>query len=110
MINIINHERSDVPAITHVDYSARVQTVHKETNPDFYGLLKAFKNLTGSSVLVNSSFNVRGEPIVCSPQDAYLCFMRTGIDILVLENYVLYKNNQATLVNDEDWKLLYELD
>ena len=110
MISIINQERSDIPAITHVDYSARVQTVHNETKPDFYDLIKAFKDLTGSSVIVNTSFNVRGEPIVCSPKDAYLCFMRTEIDILVLENYVLYKKDQPVLVNDEDWKLEYELD
>jgi carbamoyltransferase len=110
MISVINQQRSDIPAITHVDYSARIQTVHKETNPDFYDLIKTFKNLTGSSVLVNTSFNVRGEPIVCSPQDAYLCFMRTEIDILVLENYVLHKKDQNPLINDVDWKLEYELD
>lgn len=110
MITIINQERSDVPAITHVDYSARIQTVHKGTRPGFYGLIKSFKDLTGSSAIVNTSFNVRGEPIVCSPKDAYLCFMRTNIDILVLENYVLYKGDQTPLANDEDWKLEYELD
>jgi carbamoyltransferase len=110
MIDIINRKRSDVPAVTHVDYSARIQTVHKEENPGFYDLIKAFKELTGSSVLVNTSFNVRGEPIVCTPQDAYLCFMRTEIDILVLENYVLYKKDQPALVNDKDWRQVYELD
>ena len=110
MISIINRERSDVPAITHVDYSARIQTVHQQTNPAFYGLIKAFKDLTGSSTIVNTSFNVRGEPIVCSPKDAYLCFMRTNIDVLVLNNYVLYKEDQAPLANDENWKLEYELD
>jgi carbamoyltransferase len=110
MIAIINKKRSDVPAITHVDYSARIQTVHKETNPNFYGLIEAFKDLTGSSVVVNTSFNVRGEPIVCSPKDAYVCFMRTDIDILILENYVLYKNDQTPLPNDENWKSEYELD
>jgi len=110
MLSIINEERSDIPAVTHVDYSARVQTVHKETKPDFYDLIKAFKNLTGSSVIVNTSFNVRGEPIVCSPQDAYLCFMRTEIDILVLQNFVLYKEDQPPLENDTEWKLEYELD
>jgi carbamoyltransferase len=110
MISIINEERSDIPAVTHIDYSARVQTVHKETKPDFYDLIAAFKNLTGSSVIVNTSFNVRGEPIVCSPQDAYLCFMRTEIDILVLQNFVLYKEDQPQLVNDTEWKLEYELD
>jgi carbamoyltransferase len=110
MILIINQERSDVPAITHVDYSARVQTVHKETKSDFYTLIKAFKDLTGSSVLVNTSFNVRGEPIVCTPQNAYLCFMRTEMDILVLENFVLYKRDQQPLEEDENWKQEYELD
>ena len=110
MIAIINQKRSDVPAITHVDYSARIQTVHKETNPNFYGLIEAFKDLTGSSVVVNTSFNVRGEPIVCSPMDAYVCFMRTDIDILIFENYVLYKNHQTPLPNDENWKSEYELD
>src|SRR5687767_13852437 len=110
MINIINQERSDVPAITHVDYSARVQTVHKETKPDFYDLIKAFKDLTGSSVLVNTSFNVRGEPIVCTPQDAYLCFMRTEMDVLVLGNQILRKQDQPEFHEDVDWRELYALD
>lgn len=110
MISIINQARSDVPAITHVDYSARVQTVHPETKPDFYSLIQSFKELTGSSAIVNTSFNVRGEPIVCSPKDAYLCFMRTNIDTLVLGNYVLYKAEQQPMANDEDWKSEYELD
>lgn len=110
MISIINQERSDVPAITHVDYSARVQTVHPETNPGFYGLIHAFKEQTGSSVVVNTSFNVRGEPIVCSPKDAFLCFMRTNIDVLVLGNCVLHKAEQTPLANDEDWQSTYELD
>ena len=110
MINIINRERSDVPAVTHVDYSARVQTVHRDTKPDFYDMIKTFKETTGSSVIVNTSFNVRGEPIVCSPKDAYLCFMRTEIDILVLGNFILHKAEQKALVNDENWKLEYELD
>ena len=110
MINIINRERSDVPAVTHVDYSARVQTVHRDTKPDFYDMIKTFKETTGSSIIVNTSFNVRGEPIVCSPKDAYLCFMRTEIDILVLGNFILHKAEQKALVNDENWKLEYELD
>jgi carbamoyltransferase len=110
LITIINEKRSDVPAITHVDYSARIQTVHKETNPNFYNLISAFKDLTGSSVLVNTSFNVRGEPIVCSPTDAYLCFMRTDIDVLVLGIHVLYKKHQKPLPKDENWKSKYELD
>ncbi len=110
MISIINQERSDVPAITHVDFSARIQTVHEQTNPEFYGLISAFKAHTGSSVLVNTSFNVRGEPIVCSPKDAYLCFMRTDIDVLVLGNFILYKGDQTPLEKDGDWQSEYELD
>ena len=78
----------DLPAITHVDYSARVQTVHQETNPRYHALLSRFKALTGCPVLVNTSFNVRGEPIVCTPEDSYRCFMRTGMDVLVINNYV----------------------
>lgn len=110
MISVINQIRSDIPAVTHVDYSARIQTVHEETNESFYELIKAFKAETGCSVIVNTSFNVRGEPIVCTPKDAYLCFMRTDIDILVLENFVLYKDQQSKLLNDEDWRQQYELD
>ncbi len=110
MIPIINQIRSELPAITHVDYSARIQTVHKETNEKFYNLIKAFKQLTGCSVLVNTSFNVRGEPIVCSPKDAYLCFMRTDIDILVLENYILFKEEQPKFEEKENWQQKYELD
>ena len=87
-------KRSELPAITHVDYSARVQTVHEETNPKFYRLLKAFEGQTGCAVVVNTSFNVRGEPIVCTPEDAYRCFMRTEMDYLVLENLLLAKSDQ----------------
>ena len=90
----LNVVRSDVPAITHVDNSARVQTVHMETNPRFHRLLNCFKNETGRGVLVNTSFNVRDEPIVCSPEDAYKCFMATEMDVLVLGNYVLAKEQQ----------------
>lgn len=110
MIPIINQVRSDLPAITHVDFSARIQTVHEDTNPKFYNLLHAFKKETGCSVLVNTSFNVRGEPIVCSPKDAYLCFMRTDIDILVLEDYVLFKEEQPNFEDKENWQTKYELD
>lgn len=110
MITMINEIRSELPAITHVDYSARIQTVHPETNPSFYNLLNAFKKRTGSSVLVNTSFNVRGEPIVCSPQDAYTCFMRTEIDVLVLGDYILYKGDQPVTQKDENWKAQYQLD
>jgi len=93
-LDLLNLPRSDIPAVTHVDYSARVQTVDGRTNHAYYELLKAFKEATGSSVLINTSFNVRGEPIVCTPEDAYYCFMRTEMDVLVLENIVLYKSEQ----------------
>src|SRR5690606_28155687 len=83
-IDKLNVPRSDIPAVTHIDYSARVQTVSRETNPDYYDLIRAFEALTGCGVVVNTSFNVRGEPIVCTPADAYRCFMRTHIDALVL--------------------------
>jgi carbamoyltransferase len=109
-IDLLNVPKSDIPAATHVDYSARVQTVHKETNPRYYALLKAFEAKTGCGVLVNTSFNVRSEPIVCSPEDAYRCFMRTAIDILVLENCLLYKSEQKPLDNDTNWQKEFELD
>ena len=86
--------RSEIPAVTHVDYSARVQTVHEDTNPKLHSLIDAFKKLTDCPVLVNTSFNVRDEPIVCSPEDAYRCFMATEMDVLVLENFVLLKEDQ----------------
>jgi carbamoyltransferase len=93
-IDKLNYPRSELPAITHVDYSARIQTVHADTNPRFYALLDAFGRQTGCPVLINTSFNVRGEPIVCTPEDAYRCFMRTGMDYLVLENFLLAKTGQ----------------
>ena len=93
-IEKLNIKRSNIPAVTHVDYSARIQTVHEETNPKYYKLLKYFKKITNCPVIVNTSFNVRGEPIVCSVQDAYNCFMGTNLDILVCENIILYKKNQ----------------
>ena len=102
--------RSDIPAVTHVDYSARIQTVNKERNPGFYPLLQAFKELTGCGVLVNTSFNVRGEPIVCSPQDAYTCFMRTEMDVLVLEDTLLMKEDQPVFQDVEDWRAIHQLD
>lgn len=110
LLKIVNLPRSDIPAVTHVNYSARVQTVHKATNPEFHSIISKFRDLTGCSVVVNTSFNVRGEPIVCSPHDAYLCFMRTEMDLLVMENYVLEKKEQPKLENDEDWRSAYELD
>jgi carbamoyltransferase len=103
-------QRSVVPAITHVDSSARIQTVSRESHPVFHGLLSAFRDLTGCPVLVNTSFNVRGEPIVCTPEDAYRCFMRTDMDHLVLGPFVLDKTDQPDLVGDGDWRQEFELD
>ena len=108
-IEKLNIKRSSIPAITHVDYSARIQTVHEETNQKYYDLIKEFKKITNCPVLVNTSFNVRGEPIVCSIEDAFNCFMGTNLDILVLEDCVLYKNQQdKSLIND--YKNKFELD
>lgn len=101
---------SSLPAITHVDGSARLQTVTREAHAEFYDLLKAFDERTGCPVLINTSFNVRGEPIVCSPDDAYLCFMRTNLDVLVLGNQILLKEEQPALVEDFDWRERYALD
>jgi len=109
-IELLNVPKSDLPAATHVDYSARIQTVHEDTNPRYYRLIKAFEAKTGCAVLVNTSFNVRGEPIVCSPEDAYRCFMRTEMDVLVLENCLLYKDRQKPLTEDVDWRKEFELD
>ncbi len=93
-IDKLNIPRSDIPAVTHVDYSARIQTVHRETNPRYHALLSRFKALTGCPVLVNTSFNVRGEPIVCTPEDAFRCFMGSEIDVLVIGNCFLRKEDQ----------------
>jgi carbamoyltransferase len=109
-IDLLNIPKSDIPAVTHVDYSARIQTVHAETNPRYHRLIKAFEAETGYGVIVNTSFNVRGEPIVCSPEDAYRCFMRTEMDMLVLENCVLYKSEQPELREDSDWRKEFDLD
>ena len=109
-IDLLNVPKSDIPAATHVDYSARIQTVHKETNPRYYNLLKAFEAKSGCGLLVNTSFNVRNEPIVCSPEDAYRCFMRTAIDILVLENCLLYKSDQKPEEGDTNWQQEFEMD
>jgi carbamoyltransferase len=106
----VNRPRSDVPAVTHVDYSARVQTVDRERNPRIHALLTEFKRLTGCSVLVNTSFNVRSEPIVCTPEDAYCCFMRTGIDVLALEDFILEKKDQPAWVETENWQEEFGLD
>ena len=109
-IEKLNVPRSDIPAITHIDYSARVQSVDGVDNKPYYDTIRAFKEKTGYGVIVNTSFNVRGEPIVCTPQDAFLCFMRTEMDVLVLEDLVLYKTQQKALEGDEDWREQYDLD
>lgn len=109
-IEKLNVARSTVPAITHVDYSARLQTVHSDTNPRFHALLTAFEALTDCPILINTSFNVRGEPIVCSPEDAYRCFMRTEMDVLVLENAILLKSEQPHWEDDQSWKEEFQLD
>jgi carbamoyltransferase len=103
-------KRSELPAITHVDYSARVQTVHADTNPRYHALLTAFEQHTGCAVLVNTSFNVRGEPIVCTPSDSYRCFMRTEMDYLVVENFLMAKQDQPVIEQDESWKTEFALD
>ena len=104
------HPRSDVPAITHIDYSARLQSVNKKTNPKYWSLIKEFKNQTGYGVIVNTSFNVRGEPMVCTPDDAYKCFMRTEMDMLVIGNFVFDKTQQKSMINDKSWKEEFKLD
>jgi carbamoyltransferase len=109
-IDKLNIPRSDIPAVTHIDYSARVQTVSRETNPDYYDLIKQFECLTGCPVVVNTSFNVRGEPIVCTPLDAYVCFMRTHIDYLVLGPYLLDKKDQPDWEEEGDWRKEFVLD
>jgi carbamoyltransferase len=109
-IEKLNVPRSTIPAITHVDYSARVQTVRPEENGAYYDLIAAFDRLTGCPVVVNTSFNVRGEPIVCTPEDAYRCFMRTEMDVLVIEDFVLEKPAQAELKDDVAWQEVFQLD
>jgi len=102
--------RSDLPAITHIDYSARIQSVSRETNPRYWELIQEFKNLTGYGVIVNTSFNVRGEPIVGTPDDAYRCFMRTEMDYLVVGNYLFSKTDQPKLPDTDDWQTQFKLD
>jgi carbamoyltransferase len=109
-IEKLNVPRSVIPAVTHVDYSARIQTVRRDTNPLYYDIIDAFYRRTGCPVIVNTSFNVRGEPIVCTPEDAYRCFMRTDMDVLVLENFVLEKTEQAAVGLDESWRKEFVLD
>jgi carbamoyltransferase len=109
-IDKLNVPRSTVPAITHVDYSARIQTVRRDTAPLYYDIMHEFYRATGCPVIVNTSFNVRGEPIVCTPEDAYRCFMRTNMDVLVLENFLLEKTDQPKREEDESWKKEFVLD
>jgi carbamoyltransferase len=109
-IDKLNVPKSSIPSVTHVDYSARIQTVHKETNPRYWNLINRFKEKSGCGVVVNTSFNVRGEPIVCTPQDSYKCFMRTEMDVLAIENFVLYKENQPAFEDNVDWMKEFELD
>ena len=108
-IKKLNVKRSIIPAVTHVDYSARIQTVHKETNPKYYDLINEFKKITNCPVLVNTSFNVRGEPIVCSVEDSFYCFMGTNLYVLVIENFVLFKEDQDKSLL-KDYKNKFELD
>jgi carbamoyltransferase len=111
LLKVVSQARSDIPAVTHFDYSARVQTVGPDEHPDYHAVLQAFERRTGCAVLVNTSFNVRGEPIVCSPRDAYRCFMRTEMDLLVLEDCLLVKEKQPPPApEDADWRQQYELD
>lgn len=109
-IDKLNVKRSSIPAVTHIDYSARVQTVRRESNPLYWDIIEAFRRLTGCAVVVNTSFNVRGEPIVCSPEDSYRCFMRTDIDVLVLEDFLLFKEEQPKRDRRDDWKREIPLD
>ena len=109
-IEKLNVPRSTIPAVTHVDYSARLQTVRRETNPVYHAILSAFRERTGCPVVVNTSFNVRGEPIVCTPEDAYRCFMRTAMDALVLENHVLLRDDQPAFKESDDWRQTFTLD
>jgi carbamoyltransferase len=103
-IQRVNRPRSDVPAITHVDYSARIQSVSRKTNPQYWEIIKAFEDLTGYGIIINTSFNVRGEPIVCTPRDAYRCFMRTEMDYLVLGNLLLEKIKQPAWDQSDHWR------
>lgn len=110
MLQIVSEPRSDIPAVTHVDYSARIQTVDSVRNKELYDILSEYEKLTGCGVLVNTSFNVRGEPIVCTPKDSYECFMRTDMDVLVLEDAILYKEEQPVFLEEENWRKKYVLD
>jgi carbamoyltransferase len=109
-IDKLNVKRSEIPAVTHVDYSARIQTVRRETNPLYWEIIEAFRKKTGCPLIVNTSFNVRGEPIVCTPEDSYRCFMRTEMDFLVVETCLLDKNEQPQFQETGDWREQFKLD
>jgi len=110
MYERLYHLRSDVPSITHIDYSARIQSISKKTNERFWTLINAYKQKTGYGLLVNTSFNVRGEPVICTPEDAYRCFMRTEMDYLVMGNYLCDKKEQPKFLETDDWKTEFKLD
>jgi carbamoyltransferase len=110
MIRVVNQKRSPLPSITHVDYSARVQTVDEARNPGFHRLLRRFDELTGCPVLINTSFNVRGEPIVCSPDDAVRCFLNTGIEVLAIGPYIVLKSEQAPALKAMEGSMQFEPD
>jgi len=109
-VDKLNVVRSEIPAITHVDYSARIQSVHKDTNPLYHKMIQTFYEKTDCPVIVNTSFNVRGEPIVCTPEHAYTCFMRTNMDYLIMENFLVDKKGQPEWKEDRDWREEFELD
>ena len=106
----VREGKRTIPSVTHVDNSARLQTVTRDESPLYYDLIAEFEKITGVPIVINTSFNVRGEPIVCTPHDAYLCFMRTNMDHLVLGHYLLDKKEQPPLREDVDWRTLFELD
>jgi len=110
VVTRVNQVRSDIPAVTHVDRSARIQTVHADTNPRYHRIISEFAAITGCPTIINTSFNVRGEPIVCTPEDAYRCFMRTEMDTLVMGNHVLLKSRQPALTDADDWRSEFVLD
>jgi carbamoyltransferase len=110
MLKRLKVKRSDIPAVTHLDYSARLQTVNQSDKPDYHEIISEFEKLTGCSVIVNTSFNVRGEPIICTPGDAYRCFMRTEMDVLIIENAILFKEEQPVWAEKGDWRDELELD
>jgi len=110
MMQRLKFKRSDIPAITHLDYSSRVQTLNRDHKPDFYDVIAEFEKRTGCAVVVNTSFNVRGEPIVCTPEDAYRCFMRTEMDVLVMEDFILFKEDQSPWEDEKEWRNKFVLD